>query len=560
MLERRHVFYLRRRMPNGRTTISSRATVDERSTAGSSGAATPTLALTIVYHPRLDRVGERASFENLSSDKPIALSRVEPVFAPPGASEGEPLADDHISRKPIHFGVTPDGDVRVDIGDSGTSVSVGGQRITGSVVFSDNDLGRGVVLAIGHRVVVLLHRSTALENVPGPSASKAERELVGESDGLRRVLWEIHSVADLDLPVLLRGETGSGKELVARAIHRSSNRHDKPFVAVNLGAITPSLAVAELFGAEKGAFTGSLKRQVGYFEQATGGTLFLDEIGEAPVELQVALLRALETGEVQTVGAAQPRKIDVRVVAATDADLENKVASGSFRAPLLNRLAAYEIWIPPLRQRRDDIGRLFVRFLREEMAAVGESERLVLPSGEAKPWLPAAIVAQLVDYDWPGNIRQLRNVVRQLVIGNRGRNRAEMTPAVERLLAAQPSRTVTAAAPIEMAPKENPPAPNPLATNANRRKPADITEDELREALRACRWELNETAERLGISRASMYNLNERFSWFRVAGDLSEQEIRQCYQECGGEVVRMAERLEVSEKALRRRIREFGLI
>ncbi|HRI66149.1 MAG TPA: sigma-54 factor interaction domain-containing protein, partial [Polyangium sp.] len=166
---------------------------------------------------------------------------------------------------------------------------------------------------------------------------------------LKRVLSDIHNVADLELPVLLRGETGSGKELVAHAIHKASPRRDKPFVAVNLGAIVPSLAVAELFGAEKGAFTGSIKRQVGYFEQAHGGTLFLDEIGEAPVELQVALLRALETGEIQTVGAMQGRKVDVRVIAATDADLEDKVDMGAFRAPLLNRLAAFELWIAPLR-------------------------------------------------------------------------------------------------------------------------------------------------------------------------------------------------------------------
>lgn len=551
-------------MPSVRNTINSRATVDDRGTASSSGAATPSLTLTIVYHPQLERIGERASLGSASLDDPLPLSRIAPVFAPPGTTEGEPLADDHISRKPAFFSITPEGGVRIDVADGGTAVSVSGRRIERSVVLSPKDLARGVVLGVGHRVVLLLHRTTALEKVPGPDASGQPRELIGESDGIRRVLWEIRSVADLDLPVLLRGETGSGKELVAHAIHRASNRNDKPFVAVNLGAITPSLAIAELFGAEKGAYTGSLKRQVGYFEQAAGGTLFLDEIGEAPVELQVALLRALETREVQTVGAAQPRKIDVRVIAATDADLENKVATGSFRAPLLNRLAAYEIWIPPLRERRDDIGRIFARFLREEMAAMGELERLTSPGGDGKPWLSAAIVAQLVDYDWPGNIRQLRNVARQLVIGNRGRSRADMTPAVERLLASQPSRpavvTTPAVMPTEVAPKENVPVPNVPVVSPNRRKPADITETELREALRACRWELNETAEKLGIARASMYNMNERFSWFRVAGDLTEAEIRQAFNDCGGDITRLAEKLEVSERALRRRVRELDLI
>ncbi len=552
-------------MPSGRITMSSRATIDERGTASTSGDHAPTLALTIVYHPQLDRVGERASLDALSLDKPIALSRVEPVFGASGAPAVEPLGDEHISRKPVHLTGTSDGGVRFDIGDSSTTVSLYGQRIVGSAVVSAKDIARGVIIALGTRVVLLLHSTSVLTNIAGPVESSAERELIGESDVLRRVLWDIHSVADLDLPVLLRGETGSGKELVARAIHRSSVRRDKPFVAVNLGAITPSLAIAELFGAEKGAFTGSLKRQVGYFEQAAGGTLFLDEIGEAPVELQVALLRALETGEVQTVGSAQPRKIDVRIVAATDADLENKVTTGSFRAPLLNRLAAYEIWIPALRERRDDIGRLLVRFLREELAGIGESQRLILPDGDSKPWLPASIVAQLVDYDWPGNVRQLRNVVRQIVIGNRGRNRAEMTSGVERLLAAQPPRIPPSPPPVEMASKEDVVPPNEAtadkpAPSVTRRKPADITEPELREALRVCRWEINETAEKLGISRASVYNLNERFTWFRVAGDLTESEIRQCFQDCAGDVARMVERLEISEKALRRRIREFGLV
>jgi len=566
------MFYFPSGMQNARSTITSRATVDERGTASSSGHHAPKLTLTIAYHPNLDRVGERALFDDVAANSPLALSRIEPSFAPRGSAKGMPLEDDHLSRKPIYFHVTSNGSVRIELGESTTSISIGGQRLNESAELSARDIARGVVLVVGQRIVLLLHRSTMIENVGSPELPEIKRELVGESEGLERVLWDIHSVADLDLPVLLRGETGSGKELVARALHRSSKRREQPFVAVNLGAITPSLAIAELFGAEKGAFTGSVKRQVGYFEQAAGGTLFLDEIGEAPVELQVALLRALESGEVQTVGAAHPRKIDVRVVAATDADLENKVATGSFRAPLLNRLAAYEIWVPPLRQRRDDIGRLFVRFLREEMAAIDESQRLVLGSSDAKPWFPATIAALLVDYDWPGNIRQLRNVVRQLVIGNRGRSRAEMTPAVERLLGPPPTtaladrpeapqKNVTPPeTPIKESPaKDAPVKESPSAANTSRRRPADISEEELRKALRDCKWELNETAERLGISRASMYNLNERFRWFRVAGDLTEEEIRRCHAECSGDTVRMAEKLEVSEKALKRRVREFGL-
>ncbi|WP_437729553.1 sigma 54-interacting transcriptional regulator [Sorangium sp. So ce861] len=395
---------------------------------------------------------------------------------------------------------------------------------------------------------------------------------------MRRLLWEIRSVADIELPVLIRGENGSGKELVARAIHQASPRRGRPFVAVNLGAIAPTLAGAELFGTEAASFSGARHRK-GYFEQAHSGTLFLDEIGDAPIELQVALLRVLETGEVQRTGA-QVRKVDVRVIAATDADLEAKVATGMFRAPLLNRLSAYEISVPPLRARRDDVGRLLIRFLREELDRIGEAHRLVPPAPEDKPWLPASLVARLAEYDWPGNIRQLRNVVRQLVIGSRGRERLEVTPAVERLLAepasagtelpeddspARPSAlSPTRPAPATLPPPSGQIAPAPAsaadaAPHATRRSPAEITEDELAEALRASRWNRAAAAKRLGITRPSIYVLIERYPRFRTARELTTEEITGCHRECDGDLGRMVERLEVSEEALASRVRDLGL-
>ncbi|WP_437657787.1 sigma 54-interacting transcriptional regulator [Sorangium sp. So ce1182] len=550
------------------------------------------MALTVLYHPCLERVGDRAVLSRLVAGGEVLLSREAPDFAPPGEARGAPLGDEHLSRRPLRLSSDPDGGLTLDLGDSGTALSVQGERASGALAISTAELQQGVVLELGRRVVLLLHEAASLADVFGSSTGTGAgagepREITGESDGIRRMLWEIGSVADLELPVLLRGETGSGKELVARALHRSSRRRDRPFVAVNLGAISPSLAVAELFGAERGAYTGSVRRQPGYFEQARGGTLFLDEIGEAPIELQVALLRALETGEVQPLGAQEIRRTDVRVIAATDADLEAKVSAGAFRAPLLNRLSAYELWIPPLRARRDDFGRLFARFLREELAEVGEEHRLAPPPGGGRTWLPSSVVARLAAYDWPGNVRQLRNVVRQLVVGNRGRDRAEVTPAVERLLSrpAPPGAQVPqaagssvrpppptgaappaeAAAPVAEAPApvEPPPPARRAATTAparaSRRRPADVTEQELGEALRASRFDLAAAAERLGVSRASMYLLIERHPRFRTAGDVTPEEIVRCHGECRGDVARMAERLEVSERALLRRVRELGL-
>ena len=254
---------------------------------------------------------------------------------------------------------------------------------------------------------------------------------MGESEGLVELRREIRRVADLEIPVLLRGETGTGKELMARAIHRAGRRREKPYLSVNLGAIPPTLAASELFGAAKGAFTGAVRPHSGYFPRAHDGTLFLDEIGEAPPEVQVMLLRVLENGEIQHLGVQETQTVDVRMIAATDLDLETATDEGSFRAPLLHRLAGYEIVVPPLRERRDDFGRLLLDFLREELEAVGEAQRL---ERERSEWLPVSIVARLARHDWPGNVRQLKNAARQIVIGSRGSDTVRIGPQLERLL------------------------------------------------------------------------------------------------------------------------------
>lgn len=546
-------------MAKGTSSAHQRKTLANTGGATSSGDSGPMLALTVAYHPQLDRVGERAYLTGPAGE-PTPLSRTEPEFVAAGDSSGEPLNDDYISRKPIYFTVLPDGALRIDMGEGKTAVTIGGRSITKSAMLSAKDIARGVVLGIGKRVVLLLHSIPALDQVLGTGESNIAPELIGSSVGLRRVLLDIRNVADTNKHVLLRGETGSGKELVAQAIHRASSRRDKPLVVVNVAAITESLAASEFFGTAKGSFTGAVTRP-GYFEQASGGTLFLDEIGDIPPSIQPTLLRALENGEIQPVGSQQSRKMDVRIISATDANLENK---GAFSQALHQRLKGYEIWIPPLRERRDDIGPLLVRFLRDELEAIGESHRLEMKDGEAKPWLSASIVAQLIDFDWPGNIRELKNVIGQLVIGNRGRDHVELTPAISRLLATQTSKTLvqqTEAAPAETSVRPNLPVESEKTTSeaSKRRRPADVTEKELREALSESRWDLAAAAEQLGISRAAMYLLPERFPWFRTAGDLSEDEIRQCHRVCNGNLQQMAERLEVSERALRRRVGELGL-
>ncbi len=313
-----------------------------------------------------------------------------------------------------------------------------------------------------------------------------------------------------------------------------------------MAAVPASLAAAELFGAARGAFTGADRRREGFFARAHGGTLFLDEVGEMPVEVQTLLLRCLETGEIQPVGEA-PRRVDVRLVAATDADLESAVAEGRFRAPLLYRLEGYRIRLPPLRERREDFGRLLVEFLRQELLAMGEPERL-----EADPpWVPAEVVARLALHPWPGNVRQLRNTVRQLVIANRGRNEAVLDPALAEAL-----RVSTAAAPSPSLPA--PPSPPPGRSEA--RKPADVTEEELIAALKATRFRPHAAARKLGIPRPSIYHLMKKSPRLQTAADMGREDLEAALRRFGDDVAAMAAALEVSEQGLRRRLRQLGLL
>ncbi|MEM9491871.1 MAG: sigma 54-interacting transcriptional regulator, partial [Myxococcota bacterium] len=346
----------------------------------------------------------------------------------------------------------------------------------------------------------------------------------------------------------IRGETGTGKELVAQAIQQESQRRDGPFVSVNLAAVPASLASAELFGVERGAYTGAVRRRPGFFEQADGGTLFLDEIGEVPVDVQALLLRVLETGEAHLIGGQDPHSVDVRVIAATDADLDDRIRDGSFRSPLLHRLAGFEIWLPPLRRRRDDLGLLIIHFLCQELARLG----MATPLERNTDWLPASIVACLAQYNWPGNIRELRNVVSQLVVANLDRPQIELTPCLEQRLTssaqAESIEPMTAIPAVQAESKSKP----------MRRRPSEISEKELRETLEQNAWDVKATAKALGVSRSSLYILIDQSDTVRTARSLPPEQIRACAEECKGNINAMVTKLQVSRSALRRRMKELG--
>jgi formate hydrogenlyase transcriptional activator len=231
-------------------------------------------------------------------------------------------------------------------------------------------------------------------------------EIVGDSAALRRVLKQVETVAPTGSTVLIRGETGTGKELIARALHEMSPRKGRTFVKLNCAAIPTGLLESELFGHERGAFTGAIAQKVGRFELAHGGTLFLDEVGDIPPELQPKLLRVLQEQELERLGGTKTIKVDVRLVAATHRDLAKMVADGRFREDLYYRLNVFPVVLPPLRERRDDIPRLVRHFTQHFARRMGRRIETI----------PSAVLDALVRYSWPGNVRELQNVIERAVI------------------------------------------------------------------------------------------------------------------------------------------------
>jgi chemotaxis protein methyltransferase CheR len=234
--------------------------------------------------------------------------------------------------------------------------------------------------------------------------------IIGQSDGLNYVLYKVEQIASSDTTVLVLGETGTGKELVARAIHSQSPRNNRTLVKVNCATLPSNLIESELFGHEKGAFTGAHARQLGRFEVANGATLFLDEIGELPLELQPKLLRVIQDGEFERLGSSGSIKVDVRVIAATNRNLEEEVRRGRFREDLWYRLNIFPITVPPLRERMEDIALLVDFFVKKISRRLGKSVENI----------PTTVMNSLQDYQWPGNVRELENVLERAVINSSG--------------------------------------------------------------------------------------------------------------------------------------------
>jgi DNA-binding NtrC family response regulator len=305
------------------------------------------------------------------------------------------LSDPLVSRRHCEILLTESG-FRVRDVNSTNGVLLHGTRV------HDASFDRTCELALGatRLTVTLLAEAEDREQ----SNASQFQDVIGRSAKMRELFADLERLAPSTLSVLLEGETGSGKDVIAESLHRASARSDGPYVVFDCGAVAPTLVESELFGHERGAFTGATQVRAGVFEEASGGTLFLDEVGELPKELQPKLLRALEAQTIKRLGGRAPIAVDVRVISATNRNLMAEVARGQFRQDLYYRLAAAKLQVPPLRERLDDIPMLVEHFLRREKAALPVSS------------VPSAVWEMFAAHRWPGNVRELRHAVQRLVI------------------------------------------------------------------------------------------------------------------------------------------------
>lgn len=342
----------------------------------------------------------------------------------------------------------------------------------------------------------LMHQRVEMGEEPDPQKGEA---LIGKSRQMQEVYKTIAKVAPTEATVLIRGESGTGKELVARAIYQYSNRADRPFLVINCVAIPETLLESELFGYERGAFTGAVHRKIGKIEQANTGTIFLDEIGDMSPGIQAKILRLLEERKIERLGGKEPIHVDVRIIAATNRDLEKAIREGSFREDLYYRLKVVTVWLPPLRERRSDIPLLVKYYM----------ERISKNMGIEIPVLTESAMEYLMDYDWPGNVRELVNTIQKVLILYKGLPIEKED--VRKILEERPSKTVSG---IEI--EEN------LRTwigEMLKSKKDNLYESCMEqfsrliiaEALRICHGNKSQAAKLLGLSRPTLHTKIEKY-------------------------------------------------
>lgn len=498
-------------------------TPDLTFTSPEAAAASPDdylLALTIGWHPDTSRIGQQYLWAD--SEPTLELSRYAPLFQAP-TTTALSLGYGGISRQPLRFTRHDDGSVSLSVPPGRMAVELNGEDIRGAAHLLPSHIESCAVLVLGRAVLLCLHRTRCL-----PRHNPVDGWL-GVSAAAIRTRDLIQQAAKTDSTVLLLGETGTGKEVAARAIHHLGPRGQARMVAVNMAALSESLAAADLFGAVRGAYTGAQTARIGLFAEAQEATLFLDEIGNTPVAVQPMLLRVLETGDFRPLGALRDQHSTARLIAATDQNLH----APGFNQALLRRLESFTIHLPSLRSRREDIGVLIAHLAQ------------AIPGTEAI--LPLALVVQFVRYDWPGNVRQLSQVLQRCILALRAGERpdfAALAGPQEVGPSAVPAVSLAAAA-------------IPAKTRTNL---LDVSADAVLQSLDSNRWYIDGAARSLGISRPSMYKLLKSHPLIRPAAQIDMPEIRVAFDACAGDVENCAARLKTPTEALRRHLSHLGML
>jgi two-component system nitrogen regulation response regulator GlnG len=502
------------------------------------------LTLTVVFHPDVYRIGEQCKQLNSS----VEISRTSPLFGNINSAQSKkyrrPLNDRFISRTPILISKNDRGWL-LEKNNSSTDLSTLEQDNIQSLLLTESMLQKGFLITLVGRIVLLVHYS---HNMLDDNQSC---DLVGVSDNLAKIRTLISRVAVLKAPVLICGESGTGKELIAKALHHYSKRNDHKLISINMAAIPSELVATELFGNIKGAFTGAMMRK-GCFQQADQSSLFLDEIGEAPAKVQIALLRALETGIVQSVGSDKEQRLDVRVIAATDANLEDLIERNSFKVSLLQRLSGLVIDVLPLRKRPEDIGIILSKFLIEFLEETGQLDKLV-NADDSQYYYWAWFYAQCCVLQWPGNVRQIKNTSTQLsllLMGHPHLSSFDWLSFVQRITSISLDDTQASLEPTQKSDVVGP---------IVKRKPRDISDEEIISTLANNDWQIKSTAEQLNVSRASLYLRIDANPNIRRAGDLSLAELNSAFSTSSGDLDMMVNTLKISKSALKRRLKEIGL-
>lgn len=506
---------------------------DENTLFGETVAGTQAPGLTVVWHPDVNRIGDR----NPLMAPEVPVSRQTPTFYTPAGKATGPLQDPYTSRRAVSFASDESG---VEI--TGRCL-VDGVEVDGQVSVNRERLVTGVTVELNRRIVLLLH------HVPLIPAAGPDLGLIGDSPRIGRMRSTVGDAASSTAPVLIRGESGTGKTHVARALHQASSRRHAPLREINVGALDPKTAVQAFFGVAGGP--------PGYLAEAHGGTLLLDHISELPFQLQSTLMQAIETGEVEPVGGGQRRRVDVRFVSTADDRLERALDDGRVSRALAYRLAGVEIKVPPLRERRDDIARIFVAALRRELDALGSGALIAQPAGQTM-WLNGHTIAPLCRYDWPGNVRELLHVARQVAFTGHRRPKVRTTtvPALQKISQALADAAAAAASAAPAAPAHPPPhidsTPSPIDT-------IGVDEQTVIDTMKRMRWSVPAAAKALKVPPDTLQRYLDGAGLIRKPDTISDDEIREAWARFGGNKRMISDHLRLAPRAFIARIKGLEL-